>query len=695
MQANFTMLNSSMNNVSVNISGEVNINDSTITNMLANMWGNINVTESNLSYLNTTIWGEFSITNNNINNTQITLSGIWNDQNNSFNNLENLSTVIFNFYNTNQGLGLDRETLKVYINGSRLVGNVYYCNNASDKINVTVKDYYNSTLYQNNFTVNSTYSFLDLGLTFHSWLFGNNNEEYYMISLRKENASRWWERGIVPSGEREFMIPSGNYSMRIYDGSYEEIYNSSDEGGNITINNSRVYVIEGTNLSEIISGQSVIRGQLLELNSALNYALTPDVVTICSNPPMVKAMHSADGRMIADGVFLICPALVVTAETRQIDTDDNISSTALVPSNGSVSNGTITILKDTLYFEGSSSTSYVNVTYANNGTVLQNTSYIPNKLDLYGENVTINASNDITVKRETKYHQYKKFDWTWYSYENKYETAIEIINPMNTSVYDVDVLIEFANGSHPDVDAVTVRDVNNDDVLLEAGKNFKITDTGIEFSLLSMNASSTRRFQCKYFSRTEEQYTFGIKHTSVETYDYAKGGGIYESDAQWIYNDDTGKVFNGILYIDMNFDGAEDIKASSVKVFDDNNNKELSRGAGDFMVMGSTVVISESGLGEVSPGASKHFTLQFLMNEEDGEIANFNLKSVLFYLGGFPITVWLVGVIIALLIIAVAFFYVIYSKQQKPTWADWSTFLKIAAIPTLVMFMLFIFMIKG
>jgi hypothetical protein len=604
--------------------------------------------------------------------------------------LTNRSTVVFNFYNTNEGIGLPEESLKIYVDGNRLINNYYYCDNETDSINVTIRDYYNFTLLQQNFTINTSFRFIDLGLTYHSWLFGNKNDNYYMISINRNGSSRWYERGILPGGEREFLLPTGNYTMRIYDGSYDEIHNQS-----YTMNNSKIYVIEGTNLTEILNGLSVVRGSILEVNTVLDYALTPDVQTVCSNPPIVTTIHDSEGRMIADGVFLICPALVVTAETRQTDTDDNISSVALVPNNSSVANGTITILKDTLYFEGSASTSFVNITYTNNGTVLQNTSYIPNKLDLYGENITINASNDITVKRETRYHQYKKFDWTWYSYESKYETGIEVINPMNTSLYDIDVLIEFANNSNPDVDTVTVRDVNNDNVLLEAGKNFKVTDTGIEFSLLSMNASSTRRFQCKYFSRTEEQYTFGIKHTSVETYDYAEGGGAYESDAQWIYNDDTGKVFNGILYIDMNFEGAEDIKASSVKVFDDNNNKELSRDAGDFMVMGSTVVISESGLGEVSPGASKHFTLQFLMNEEDGEIANFNLKSVLFYMGGFPITVWLIGVIIVLLIIAVAFFYVIYSKQQKPTWADWGTFLKIAALPTLILFMLIIFTIKG
>jgi len=166
--------------------------------------------------------------------------------------------VYFNFYNTNQGLGLPQETLKLYVDNQRLY-NTFYYTYTGNTINVVVKDFYNTTLYSSNITINETRTFIDLGLTFHSWLFGNKNDNYYMISLLKQGATRWWERGVVPYGEREYLIPSGNYTLRIYDSDYTEIYNETQ-----TINTSKVYVIHGTNLSEIIRGISVIKGQLLE-----------------------------------------------------------------------------------------------------------------------------------------------------------------------------------------------------------------------------------------------------------------------------------------------------------------------------------------------------------------------------------------------------------------------------------------------
>jgi len=84
---------------------------------------------------------------------------------------------VFNFYNTNEGLGLDKSTLKVYVNGTRIINDRFYIEDGdSRKINVTVKDYYNTTLFHRNFTINEAFRYLDLGLTFHSWLFGNKTK---------------------------------------------------------------------------------------------------------------------------------------------------------------------------------------------------------------------------------------------------------------------------------------------------------------------------------------------------------------------------------------------------------------------------------------------------------------------------------------------------------------------------------------
>ena len=82
-----------------------------------------------------------------------------------------------------------------------------------------------------------------------------------MISMLKEGGSRWYERAVCPYETIEYVIPSGNYTLRIYDYTDVEIYNSTLPPS-LVVNRSIVYEIHGTNLSEILDGQSVIVGVL-------------------------------------------------------------------------------------------------------------------------------------------------------------------------------------------------------------------------------------------------------------------------------------------------------------------------------------------------------------------------------------------------------------------------------------------------
>jgi hypothetical protein len=86
------------------------------------------------------------------------------------------AVVHISWYNTNYGLGLPDETLKLFIDDERKHSMTFYTY-TGNTINITVKDYYNSTLYTGNHTITDTTTNIDLGLTFHSWLFGNKNEE--------------------------------------------------------------------------------------------------------------------------------------------------------------------------------------------------------------------------------------------------------------------------------------------------------------------------------------------------------------------------------------------------------------------------------------------------------------------------------------------------------------------------------------
>jgi len=492
-----------------------------------------------------------------------------------------------------------------------------------------------------------------------------------MISLRKEGATRWWERGIVPYGEREYLIPSGNYSMRIYDKNYDEIYNTSDHGGNITINNSRVYVIHGANLTEIISGLSVIRGQLLELRGDFDYALTPNLVTISYNPPMLYNIYDKVGLLLGNS-YQICPALIVVATTRTEYTGNWINSSVVIPSNGTVENGTITILEDTLYISGNGSTSYVNITYRSNGTLIQNTTYIPNKINLYGHNITINASNNIHILRETKYNQVKKFYWTYYSDTGRHTAGIDVINPMANPIYDVYVYIEFSNESTPDPNTVVMRDIANDGVILKRGESYDVSGSGIHFYLLSINASYTRGFTIEYYKQvTVETYNYGEAKVGIPTYTETLWND--ESYNTFIVNwrNDENTIFRGGLYAKLNFfdkiPSGMEINGDSIRVWDSDKNQEIDESC--FVFGTDFIRIGTCGVGDVSPGGGRSFKVYFLLTEFAGaNLEEIHLNTPLKTFHGFPITPFFIIFLCGAILIGYGVYEHTYKKIPSKRW---------------------------
>jgi hypothetical protein len=629
---NFTSIKSTIDTVNNKISIDLEMLNSAITYFNNSIWQNLTNINTTIDYFNNTITSDISFMNSTItyfnnsissnitfvNSTVDSLSNhlvqLWNDQNSSFMNLENRSTVVFNFYNTNEGLGLDRETLKVFVNGSRLTGNLYYCDNETDTINVTIKDYYNTTLFHQNFTISEDYRFLDLGITFHSWLFGNKNEEYYMISLRKENGSRWWERGIVPGGEQEYLIPSGNYSMRIYDADYNEIYNTSDHGGNISVVNSRVYVIEGSNLSEVISGQSVIQGQLLELSDSLDYALTPDATYYSYNPTVVFSVWDKKGMLLGNDIWSICPPLHVVATTYNEQYAGNTTLSLLAPGNGT-RNGTITIENDIVYFSGTAD--YVNISYTN-GTLIQNTSYVPNRVTLSGGDIMINASNNISIFRETVYGQVTKFDWNVYNSSTNpghiqgragyHQAGIEINNPLDVPIYDVYAFAAFTDKTYPDVNTVRVYDVENGAVL-ESGDGYKTTEDGIDFKITGgLSAGSERGYTLSYYSDQTTTSTYKDVMLHARSYQEDKPfNDEYYNYAEVRWSNTGSETFLGGFRVKLDFN--MDVDKDSVIVEDLDNSQLVD--SGDYIVGDEFLWIGNNAIGSISPGGTRGFGFYF------------------------------------------------------------------------------------
>lgn len=653
---------------------EVYAVNSTLGVIVINITTNIDLINSSIDFINQTIWNELTFMNTSVGEVNTRIINIWTSQNSSFGNLENRSMIIFSVYNSNEALGLDRDTLKIYINGTRLIGNIYYANR-TDVLNLTIKDYYNSTLYQGNHTVVAPLTFIDLGLTFHSWLFGNKNNIDYMISILKQGGSRWWERGIVPYGEREFIIPSGTYALRIYyndSGVYTEIYNSTLPPS-ILVNCSKVYVIEGNDLVEVMSGLSVIRGQLIEVRTELYNAFMSDIEIICRNPPMIYSIYDKEGMAFGNDFYKICPALITIATTRVTTYGNWINSTPMIPSNGTVTNGTVTIIRDVLYLSGSSSITWVNITCADNNTLMQNTSYIPSRVDIYGQNLTINASGDISVMRETKYNQLRKFDWTYYPFSGYgpdpsragwHSAGIEFINPMPVPLYEVYGIAGFSNQSNPDGNSVVVRDTANGGVISKRGPDYDVTDAAIHFSLLSIDASSSRAFTIGYYKLSAESYTYDEAITSVPDYDITTYDGLSYNFFATRWTNPYSGTFRGALYIKLNFDIPTEIDTLSMRIYDVTNDHEI---VPLLFIPGSEFIrISAEAMGDVLPGSSREFDVYFLMTVYAGvDPKEFHLDTPIWQGITMFILIFFVGLVF---IIIGAFLAVSERKERKDRW---------------------------
>lgn len=584
--------------------------------------------------------------------------------------------IYFHFYNTNTGLGLPDEILKIYVNNKRLYTNTYK-SIAGETINLTIKDFYNLTMYSSNLTISTDTLHQDLGLTFHSYKICNKDEDYYMVSFLKEGAERWWEKAVFPYETVEFLIPSGNYTFRIYNTSYTEIYNTSI----LPINNSRGYIINNdSNLTLVIDGLSVIRGQLLELNSDLDAATMPDVIDVVANPPTVYSIYDRRGSSLCGDTILVCPAQIMMCETVN-ETTINETSTIMYPSipNDDVfENGSVTVLTDTIYFSGNYTVTQVNVSFGSNFT---NYTYIPNQIDyIQGQNVTINCTGNLSVKRVTRYQQYWKFYWTKHTQDNWYEATVDFTNHMpSDTIYEVYCIVEYANDSTPDYVTTNAYDTTNG-VYLARGQSYDTTAGAIHFRIASIPALSTRTFTFDYYG-TEDPVTPSDAITVVNDYYWEtlsasvtgdnNDKSYYYITSSWINNNDN--AFVGSLDIQLNFDTNGGIIApNSWIILDNENNRYLDRD--EFAYNGGGLTISQDTLGTVPANGVRSFKAWFLFTEAS-VIDDTPWLSI--DLGGFKVA-HLIITIFAIIILGGAIFS--YKKKKKP-------YLWVSMIALLALFM--------
>lgn len=582
------------------------------------------------------------------------------------------ATVYFNFFNTNYGLGLPKETLKIYANGTRLNSdNLVYHTFTGDNINITVKDYYNSTVYWGNYTVNDTNTFLDLGITFHSWLFGNLNDEYYMVSILKQGASLWWERGCIPFSEREFLIPSGTYCLRIYDENYDEIYNSSLPAG-ISVVNSRVYVMNGSELQLIINGQSTLLGELKD-------ATIPDIIHYAPNAPMVYSPLKKEGAIL--GTILVCPALIIIADTVNATnaslplnrTKDTFYP--LVPK-ATTDNGTITTREDVMSFSGwlnSTVPMWVNVSWLDSTGAMvsyRNYSSIPPPITLHGENISVNCSRgELYVSRTTSYQAETKFYWTKYTDTLFYEATIDVINHFrNETLYNVYVYMEFANDTTPDYNTAQLYN-DTGGIYWTRGVNYDTSASGMHWYYRYLPRNETYSFTASYYavgaSPTPKDAVIVVEDYGSSELD---GKNYWSLSARWRNDDESS--FKGQLKIQFRFNTPKAIDPRTVLIYDEDNSRYLAEKEFALDSYGCTIV--QDTMGTVRPNGARNFDIYFnYVDSEDTthqQIVSEGTNILRGEVSGMPLGHLVSG---ALAIIGMIFLYIGGIKNIKKNGVAW------------------------
>jgi len=423
-------------------------------------------------------------------------------------------------------------------------------------------------------------------------------------------------------------------------------------------------------ISQIQDTESVLYRTLVNIRDWLNQQVMPDVTIISRNPIMTYSIYDTEGMSIGDS-YKICPPLITIATTRVTQYGNWINSTPMVPGNNSVTNGTVTIIRDTLYMSGNAS--WINITNADNGTLLQNNSYVHSRIDIYGENLTINASDDISVLRVTKFNSVRKFDWTVYPFSGHgydlnrawwHEAGIEVINPMPVPLYEVFVIAGFPPDTPVDGSSVEIRDTTNGGIILEKGPDYDVTDTSIHFSTLCLAAYETRAFTLGFYKLSAESYIYDEGTVSIPTYDKVVWNGDSYNTFSAHWNNIYDRTFRGALYIKLDFPVPTDIDVETMRIWDLTFDRELDRSL--FIPGRNFIRISAEAIGDVLPGGSRKFDVYFLMTEFPGaDPRELHLDTEIFM----GVTPFLIILLLGVgFIILGAYFAASDKKDRKDRW---------------------------
>ena len=576
------------------------------------------------------------------------------------------SVVHISLYNSFTGEGYFWEQMKVMIcegeewddDTARSLSRPDF--NVEPETNYTIRvlDYFDNTLVDYPFVANAEELYLSIPVPVYSWQVFNMNEQPVLMKIYWNGSGAPWEFFVGPQWIMERLLKGGNYTFMV------TFYESDGTAGvtvsydrtipNSEVNASFIY-INGTTLSEIVSD---IEG-VAATQEIITSIVSPSIRVIYEDLPLAPVNLRS---LSLESAVTIDPYLILEATTYQNGTGTN---TSLYLPHPDLTGATYYIMSDVLSFSGNYSTDiYINET---GGSTLFSSTILPATHHLDGENVTIWSSESISVSRATVWREITEYAVDYYPSQKKYQCVVNLNNTMSIDMHSPYWYIGFPADTTIAQDSVVLYDIDNG-ITLSQEVNFEVTAGGVHVTLTKLNASDTRSFRITYYDFNSTS-GIGAPNLIAYTYDTASYDGAVMKHVAVQWSNPWSIVYEGEVYITLNFTGGDSLKASSIHIVETLSGRTLADS--QYVYTGRTIIILTNGVGDVGVGGGVNFQVYFTFDgSSNAPTADFFFGPIViggqqFYIGDFPVS-------IALIVIIVAWIGVIYAyMNQRKDWLGW------------------------
>lgn len=366
--------------------------------------------------------------------------------------------------------------------------------NLSTVLRIRVKDFFDNELYNQSRTITSNPTYWDVGIPYRLFKVLNERVDLTAISIRPGSATP-----IAMD-----LMPHEIWSVPLKSGiSYTINFTLKDRDQNAiatlslvrTLSAAVSYIVNGTNIQEILTN---LDGLTLTVNQ-FNDLLQPGVF-LQGDVPFVPDRGDVPSGELLGAAADLDPFRTVIYEVHRSGTGTSIPVGPFF----SAAEPTVTILRDDLFLAGSYTRLYVNdtknTTSTADDTIVLDTTSARTYIALGGQNITVRVlgSTGVTVDRFSKVKLVQAFSWTQDLQSTQFTYQPSVANSLNVSWSSVFVFISWVPTTTPDPKTVVVTDTQNQ-IVLDRGVHYDLTDAGVYLMLTSLGAGVTRSFLVTYY----------------------------------------------------------------------------------------------------------------------------------------------------------------------------------------------------